>query len=139
MEPQEVRGISRRGLDAAFEADETRKSRLIMEARLLRDQLQDEAASAKFALAAAIEEQLSERCEAEGLLEKSYVHRFSAASCWAQAGNFYRAIDLCRELLAREEIPARLRQRVQEYSDALRARRAQWYAETLAAGAAVEG
>jgi len=94
MGQQSARSINQQGLDAAFEAQETHKSDLILEGQLLREQ-QGEAAAEKFAQAAEIEERLSDICEAKGLVEKSFVHRFSAASCWAQAGNFYRAITLC--------------------------------------------
>jgi hypothetical protein len=132
MSQQPARGISRKGLDATFEAEEAHKSDLILGARLLREQQQDEAAAEKFAQAAEIEEHLSDLCEAKGLVEKSFVHRFSAASCWAQAGNFYRAITLCDDLLARTDLPDRLRQRVHDYADTLRARRAQWYAGLVA-------
>ena len=127
MSQRSARGIERRGLDAAFEAEEARKSSLILEAQLLREQQQDETAAEKFAQAAEIEERLSDLCEARGLVEKSFVHRFSAASCWAQAGNFYRALALCDGLLARADLSDRLRQRVEEYAAAIRARRSQWY------------
>jgi len=127
MSQHPKRGISRLGLDAAFEAEETRKSSLILEAQLLREQQQDETAAEKFAQAAEIDERLSDLCEARGLVEKSFVHRFSAASCWAQAGNFYRALALCDGLLARADLSHRLRQRVEEYAAAIRARRSQWY------------
>src|SRR5690348_14560700 len=127
MGQQPARGISRKGLDPAFEAEEAHKSDLILEARLLREQQQDEAAAEKFAHAAELEEQLSDICEAKGLVEKSLIHRFSAASCWAHAGNFYRAITLCDDLLGRPDLPDRLRRRIHDYADTLRARRAQWY------------
>jgi hypothetical protein len=139
MGQQPARGISRKGLDAAFEAEEAHKSDLILEARLLRERQQDEAAAEKFAQAAKIEERLSDICDAKGLLEKSHVHRFSAASCWAQAGNFYRAITLCDDLLGRPDLPDRLRRRVQNYADTLRARRAQWYAGLVLETAGSEG
>lgn len=128
MNGQALQGLDRQGLDTAFEAEETRKSSLILEAQLLRAQQREEAAL-KFAQAAEIEEHLAERCEARGLDEKSFAHRFSAVSCWAQAGNFYQAIALCDALLARADLPARLRQRVQQYAMTLRGRRTQLYAE----------
>ncbi|HUG93747.1 MAG TPA: hypothetical protein VML55_23155, partial [Planctomycetaceae bacterium] len=81
------RGVSRVGLDETFECEERRKSNLLLEARLLRDQGDDDAAALRFAEAAAIEERLSDLCAERGLTEKSWVHRFSAASCWAAAGN----------------------------------------------------
>src|SRR5205809_582651 len=73
MSQQPARGISRQGLDAAFEAEEARKSRLILEARLLREQQQDEGAADRFAQAAEIEERLSDICEAKNLVEKALV------------------------------------------------------------------
>ena len=85
--------------------------------------------------AAEIEESLSAACEAKGLVEKALVHRFSAVSCWAQAGNFHFAIQLGDEMLARPDLPVRLRRQVQEYTKVIRLRRAQWSAELATAGA----
>ena len=126
-----LRGIPSSGLDALFQADETRKSDLILQAALLRERRQDEEAAGASAEAAAIEERLRDRCLELGLTEKSFVHAFSAASCWARAGDFYHALVLCDQLLAREGLPDRLRRRVQEYAGALRARRSEWYAALL--------
>jgi hypothetical protein len=117
-------------VDAAFEAEEVRKSNLILEARLLRDQHQDEAA-AKFAQAAEIEERLAEICTSQSLTDKAIVHRFSAASCWAQAGNFYQAITLCDGLLGRGDLPDRLRSQVGDFANTLRLRRSRLYAELV--------
>jgi hypothetical protein len=58
---------------------------------------------------------------------------FSAAGCWAQAGNFYQAIAWCDDLLAQAELPDPLRRRVASYVQKLRARRARWYAELVTA------
>lgn len=139
MSQPEVHGIDRQGLDQAFAADETHKSELLLAAQLLRAQGQHEAAAAKFAQAAHLEEHLSARCVTAGLRDKAWVHRFSAASCWAQAGNFYQAISWCDDLLAQTDLPERLRQHVQAYAQQLRARRAQWYAELALTPLAVEG
>ncbi len=129
-------GIDRNGSDASFEADETLKSNLIVEGQMLSAQDQPDAAADRFAQAAAIEERLSARCAAQGLSEKSWVHRFSAASCWARAGDFHTAIGLAEELLAQADLPPRLRQRVEEFTQALRQRRRQWGAGlALTAGA----
>jgi hypothetical protein len=128
MNEQPTHGLNRDGLGAAFEAEEARKSNLFLEAQLLRGQRQDEVAAEKFAEAAAIEEALSAQCTARGLLEKSWLHLFSAASAWAQAGNFYEALALCRKLLARADLPEPLRRQVADYADKLRVRRAEWYA-----------
>jgi hypothetical protein len=125
------RGLSRQGVDAAFSADEAQKSRLLLEAHLLRAQQQAEAAADKLVEAAMMEERLRERCFTLGLREKAFVHGFSAASCWAQAGDFHHAIGVCQELLAHPDLPGRLRHRVDAYAKTLCARRAQWYEELV--------
>ena len=83
-------GISRKGLDTAFEVDETRKSQLLLEAQLLRDRGEDENAAAKFAECAEIEERLSEACEQAGLTEKYFVQ----ASAERQGATAWRGIAL---------------------------------------------
>ncbi len=129
-------GVDRHGLDASFDADEALKSNLIVEAQLLSTQQQPDAAADRFAQAAEIEERLSSRCAGLGLREKSWVHLFSAASCWARAGDFHTAIGLGEQLQAEAGLPPRLRQRVQEFTDTIRQRRTQWAAGlALTAGA----
>src|SRR5947209_6762019 len=105
MNQRHLKGIARHGLGADFVADETLKSNLILEGHLLRDQRQPDAAADRFARAAEIEERLSELSAGQGLLEKSWLHLFSAASCWAQAGNFYEAICLGDHLQAQADLP----------------------------------
>jgi hypothetical protein len=125
MSQQTAKGISYEGLDAAFEQDESIKSNLLLEIQFLRAQQKDaDEIAAKFAQAANIEEHLSEVCAQKGLRENFFVHRWSAASCWAGASNFYRALELCDELLAQADLPDRLRQRILQYSMTIRARRA---------------
>lgn len=104
MNQQAPKRISRRNPGAAFETEEAHKSKLILEAQLLRESQPDEAAR--------IEERLSEICDDRGLTEKALLHRFSAVSCRSQAGNFYQAIALSDELPGRPELSDRLRQRV---------------------------
>jgi hypothetical protein len=123
---QHSSGIDRHGLDASFEADEALKSNLIVEAQLLSSRQQPDAAADRFAQAAEIEERLSARCAEQGLREKSWLHLFSAASCWARAGDFHTAIGLGDQLQAQEGLPPRLRERIQEFTDTIRKRRMQW-------------
>src|SRR5436190_23333899 len=109
------RGNSRQGLDVGFAADEAAKSELLLAAQLLRAQGRAEEAADRFAQAAAQEERLFERCVEQGLREKAWVHGFSAASSWAQAGNFHQAIICCNQFLDQSDLPERLRRRVSEY------------------------
>jgi hypothetical protein len=127
MNPPSAHGVNRQGVDATFEAAETRKSQLLLAAQLLRAQQQSGAAAEKCAEAAAIEEQLRNQCFTKGLKDKAFVHGFSAASCWAQAGDFHHAIVLCQELLTHADLPERLRHRIDVYAKTLHTRRAQWY------------
>lgn len=122
------KGIRRDGLDAAFDADEALKSNLIVEGQLLSAQEQPDAAAERFAHAAEIEERLSSQCADLGLQDKGWVHLFSAASCRARAGDFHTAIGLGEQLLAHADLPSRLRQRVQEFTQTIRHRRTQWAA-----------
>ncbi len=116
-------------LAASIAAEEIRKSNLILEAQLLREQARVDEAAAKFAEAARIEESLALHYAAQGQLEKASLHRYSAMGLWAQAGNFYQAIVLGDELLASANLLERLRQRVQSYLQTLRLRRARWQEE----------
>lgn len=61
MNQQQTQAINRVGQDTAFEADEARKSNLILEAQLLRNRRAPDEAARKFAEAAQIEESLSRR------------------------------------------------------------------------------
>ena len=130
-------GISRKGLDAALAKEEARKSNLIQEANLLKAQERYQDAADRFAEAAKIEERLSEVLLQKELLDKYFVHRFSALSCWAQAGDVYHAIALGEELLARADLPNSLRQRIEEYVRQLRTRCMRWFAEFAPAAVAV--
>jgi hypothetical protein len=134
-----ARGINRQGVDAAFAVEESRKSQLLLEGQLLRAQRQSEAAANKFAEAAVLEEGLRDACLTHGLREKAFVHGFSAASCWAQAGDFHHAISVCHELLAHSYLPARLRQRIAADAKTLDIHRAQWYEELVMRDPGSEG
>jgi hypothetical protein len=92
------RGIHRQGNETIFAAEEAQKSRLLLAAHWLRAQQQSDVAAEKVAVAAAIEERLRDHCFQQGLREKAFVHGFSAASCWAQAGDFHHAMGVCHAL-----------------------------------------
>ena len=129
MKTERKQSINREKLDAAFTKEEMRKSNLILQANLLKAQGQYQDATDRFAEAAQIEEQLSQVLLQKELMTKYFVHRFSALSCWAQAGNVYQAIVMSKELLARPDLPDHLRQRIQEHVQLFQARRVLWFAE----------
>lgn len=117
-------------------SDAERVSNLLLEAQLLRAQGQTDAAADRFAAVAELEEQLAETASAGGDRIAGWQHRFSAVGCWVQAGNFYAAIALADELLADPQLQPDVRNQVQSYAAAIRARRDQWAAGLSAAGAA---
>lgn len=127
MRPE--KSIKRKELDAVLVKEETLKSNLILQANFLKAQGRYQDAADRFAEAAQIEERLSKVLLQKGLLDKYFVHRFSALSCWAQAGDVHHAIVLAEELLAREDLPEPLHQRIEEYWQQLRSRRLRWFTE----------
>ena len=118
--------INREGVSAAFVQAEREKSTLILEAQLLRAQGQHQTAASRFAAAAQIEERLSDMLRGPALQRKYFIHRFSALSCWAQAGNVYQAITMGEELLAAPDLPEALRQQVQAYVQRVRTYLERW-------------
>lgn len=126
MSDSSTAGLDRQGLDDAFAANEVRKSDWILEGRILEGRQQWDESAQKFAQAAEQEERLGNHCVTLGLTDRASLHLYSAASCWARAGNFYRAIALCDDLLGRADVPGNLRQRIQDYAYSLREHRAQW-------------
>jgi hypothetical protein len=138
MNNPSMTGLDRLGLDDAFAAEEVRKSNLILEGQMLEAQQQMDEAARKFAQAAEQEERLANRCASLSLHTKAALHFYSAASCWARAGNFYRAILLSDELLSRPGVPETLHRQIQNYVHTLRGRRAQWTTGLTVAPATAE-
>ncbi|MBC8231227.1 hypothetical protein H8E77_16880 [bacterium] len=92
MTPSQNGSISRRGLLARFIQDEKETSGLILEANFLKSQQRRKESARKFAQAARLEMKNVDELLALGLLDLYYIHRFSAASCWTQAGSLYQAM-----------------------------------------------
>lgn len=109
-----------------FLVEERTKSNLIVEGNLLKAQGKFENAAAKFAAAATIEEQLATYLISMNWWDKAYVHRFSAISCWAQAGDLYHAIQLSEHFLNEAWLSSAQRQQVSQYLKTLRGRFIQW-------------
>jgi hypothetical protein len=116
-----------------MKAQERRKSDLLLRGRLASETGERDEAARLFGEAAQLEESLSLAYEAQGIGEQVLRHRFSAAGCWSQAGNFLRALQLCDELAANEETPTSLRERASYYAWTLRERRDRMWSEILEA------
>jgi hypothetical protein len=134
-----IQGMALPPADPELDALEIRKSNLILEAELLKAQGRGDAADGRFAEAAEIEERLWTACAKLGFHEKAWMHLFSAASCWAQAGDFYHAVSLAESLLAEPNVPERLRSRIQEFANTIRTRRAAFSQEMQLARVSSEG
>ena len=126
MIPSQNGSVSRRGLSERYKRDEKETSRLILEANLLKSSGRRKEAAQKFAEAADLEMKNCDELLAKTLLDNYYIHRFSAASCLAQAGNLYGAMQICTELLENFELPVLLRQRIAGYLDVLETRMDEW-------------
>ncbi len=126
MTPSQNGSISRRGLSDRYKQAEKETSRLILEANLLKSSGRRKESAQKFVQAADLEMKNCDELLAKGLLDNYQIHRFSAASCLAQAGNLYQAMQICSELLENFELAAPLHRRITGYLDVLETRLDQW-------------
>jgi hypothetical protein len=85
--------------------EEAHKSDLLLQAALLRAEGQEELAASRFADAATLEEQLAQRADEEGNALRAIRSQFSAASAWANAGDFHHALTLLQSLEQRADAP----------------------------------
>lgn len=112
------------------------KSNLLLEAQMLQAMRRPEEAIARFALAASIEERIAASREKIGEKEIAARHRFSAAVCWAKAGNLHNAILLFDALNRSTDTPGRLKVDALLFADRLREQQQivfQSYPQTLQA------
>ncbi len=122
-------GIIRKNLSDSFVANERLKSDLILEANLLKAQGDFEAAAQRFAEAAEIEERLATDLTGMGFQDKAFIHRFSAVSCWAQAGDLYRAVTLGEQMLQDNNLTTAQSSRLEKYLEVLHGRIVQWMSQ----------
>ena len=117
-------GSMRRGQRTSeMQAQERRKSGLLLQGRLSKESGQSDEAARLFGEAALLEEAIATAYATQGISEQVRRHQYSAVSCWSQAGNFLRALELCDTLARASDTPADLRERVAAYARTLRERR----------------
>jgi hypothetical protein len=107
--------------------EEAHKSNLLLQAALLRAGGQEELAASRFAEAATLEEQLAQHADAEGNAPRAIRSQSSAASAWANAGDFHHALTLLQSLEQRTDAPEPLKARVRAFAETLRAQRRRWH------------
>ena len=117
-----------------YPEDEALKSGLLLHAALLRAEGQEELSAARFAEAAALEEMLAERADTEGNALRAIRSQFSAASAWANAGDFHHALTLLQILEQRDDAPEALKARARAFADTLRSQRRHWHSTLQEAG-----
>ncbi|MBC7527967.1 MAG: hypothetical protein H7308_10495 [Chthonomonadaceae bacterium] len=113
-----------------YPQEEAYKSALLLQATLFRAEGQEEDAASRFAEVATLEERLAQRADAEGEGLRAIRSRFSAASAWANAGDFHHALTLLQTLEQRSDVPDLLKERARTFAETLRLQRRQWQ-ETL--------
>ena len=85
-----------------------------------------------------LEEQLAQRAEADGDAPFAPIRsQFSAASAWANAGDFHHALTLLQILEQRADAPEPLKARVRAFAETLRVQRRQWHDTLQEAGLSV--
>ena len=110
-----------------YPEEELRKSALLLQAAVLRDEGQEEQSASRFAEAAALEEWLTQRAEADGDGLRAARSHFSAASAWASAGDFHHALTLLQTFEQRADAPDALKTRARAFAETLRVQLRRWH------------
>ena len=126
MSTQSSAGIPYRPLPSHLQLVAREKARLILEANRLKLEQDFKAAADHFAQAARYEQQLANWADSEHLVDLGYLHRFSAISCWAQAGDPYRALTLTQQMLATIRLTPQQRKQLQTFRTTLEERMIHW-------------
>ena len=110
-----------------YPEEEVCKSNLLLQAALLRAEGLEELSASRYAEAATLEEGLAQRADAEGDSARAIRSHFSAASAWANAGDFHHALTLLQILEERSDAPEPLKARVRAFAETLRTQRRNWH------------
>lgn len=102
------------------------KSNLLLRANLLEAQQQFDEAAELFASAARLEAQLAATAQEYGQLGTALVHLVSEMSCWAAAGDTYRALSRGQQLLALSTLTPTQRTHISTFIQRLTDRRRTW-------------
>jgi hypothetical protein len=98
---------------------------MLLEAQMQGSRGEPDAAVHRFAAAAELAEQLAACVSPAQDQASSWQHRYTALSCWAQAGNFYAAIVLAYRLLDDTNLSPEIRRQVEAFASTVRLRRVQ--------------
>jgi hypothetical protein len=126
MLKEQTLGMAYTPFPAELQAIEREKSRLLLEAHLFKAQMRFVEAAERFEQAARYENKLADWANTQGLTDLSYLYAFSALSCWAQAGDPHRALQLSQTLLHSAKLTEPQRRQLQAYHDTLEQRWVSW-------------
>lgn len=126
MTQEKRTGIAYKPLPPALQMIEREKARLLLEVHTLKTQAHFTEAAERFAQAAHQEEQLADWAAHQELPDLYYLHAFSALSCWAQAGDPHRALQMSHALLQTAPLTTRQRTQLEQYQATLEQRWVSW-------------
>lgn len=113
-------------LPPSYTAALTEKSNMLLRANLLEAQQQYDEAAELFAKVARIEAQLATTAQQSGQADIALVHLVSEMSCWAAAGDTYRALLSGRQLLMSSTLTAEQRAHISKFVERVADRRRSW-------------
>ena len=102
------------------------KSNLLLRANLLEAQQQFDEAAEMFASAARLEAQLAAMAQEYGQAATALVHLVSEMSCWAAAGDTYRALSRGQQLLFLSTLTPPQRTHISDFVQQITDRRRAW-------------
>lgn len=113
-------------LPASYTAAVIEKSNLLLRANLLEGQQQFDDAAELFAKVARLEAQLAVIAQEHGQRDTALVHMVSEMSCWAAAGDTYRALARGQQLLALPTLTPAQRTHISDFVQQVTDRRRSW-------------
>ena len=116
---------------------EHKKSRLLLEARLLKAQQRYQMVADNFAQVADMEREWAEWAESEKMTALAVIHRYSELSCWAQAGYPHRSLHLMANLLDSDQLTSAQRSDLKQYQMSLQYQFSNWMGEWASVSAPV--
>lgn len=113
-------------LPSSYTASVIEKSNLLLRANLLEAQQQFDEAAELFAKAARIEAQLAATAQQHGQPDAALVHLVSEMSCWAAAGDTYRALSRGQQLLTLSPLTPAQHTHINDFVQQIIERRRTW-------------
>jgi len=104
------------------------KSNLLLRANMHEAQQQFDEAADLFAKSALIEAKLAATAQKNQQQETALIHLISEMSCWAAAGDTYRALSRGQQVLAISALTSAQRTHVNDFIEQLNQRRRAWMA-----------